>query len=69
MILDKFFLKHEGWGWGCGVGWGWGQIDIPPGKSNLKKPSLIRVKPTVRNLVRSSFLEAFKVFTVSLYSS
>ena len=45
------------------------KLTPPQGKSNLKKPSLIRVKPTVRNLVRSSFLEAFKVFTVSLYSS
>ena len=36
MILDKFFLKYEG-----GVG---DQFDLPPpGKSTLKKPSLIKV--------------------------
>ena len=36
-MLDKFFLKYEGGGVK-------GQIDPPPGRTTLKKPSLIRVK-------------------------
>ena len=38
MILDKFFLKYE---WGEGGG---SQIDLPPEKTSLKKPSLTKVK-------------------------
>ena len=38
MILDKFFLKYEGMGGRLKL------TSLPPEKTTLKKPSLIKVK-------------------------
>ena len=44
LILHKFFLKYEG---GRGGG---GQIDHPPEKITLKKPSFIKVNKSEKKL-------------------
>ena len=60
MVLDKFFLKYEG-----GEGGG-SQIDLPPEKTSLKKPSLTKVKDSKNFFIQSLPLYASCLFSMFL---